>query len=143
MSDTTDRPASADPPVALPGLASRLRAWIAAAPSYAASPADLRTVEILGLRLPLRATVAVLAVSLILLLDYHGRIDGFVDAVLGPFGEGIASAKRVQSLGRLILEGLVPLALVVLVLRDRPSATGCEPGTGGRGPRSPWRGVRS
>ena len=128
MKDTADSPPSANPAVALPDLASRVRAWIAAAPPYAASPADLRTVEILGLRLPLRATVAVLAVSLILLLDYHGRIDGFVDAALGPFGDGIAAAKRVQSLGRLILEGLVPLALVVLVLRDRPSRYGLRPG---------------
>jgi membrane protease YdiL (CAAX protease family) len=128
VSDTTDRPVPADPRVDAPSALSRLRAWLAAAPPDGANAADHRTVEVLGLRLPLRATVAVLAVSLVLLLDYHGRIDGLVVAVLGPFGEGIASAKRVQSLGRLILEGFVPLVLVVLVLRDRPSRYGLRLG---------------
>jgi membrane protease YdiL (CAAX protease family) len=107
---------------------TRLRAWIMTSPSYPARPADLRTVSLLGLQLPLRATVAVLAVSLILLLDYHGRIDGFVEALLGPFGDGMAAAKRVQSLGRLILEGVVPLVLILLVLRDRPSRYGLRAG---------------
>jgi membrane protease YdiL (CAAX protease family) len=129
VSETSDTSTAAETPVAvLTGALARLRTWLVTAPPYAASPSDLRTVEILGLRLPLRATVAVLAVSFILLLDYHGRIDGIVEAVLGPFGEGIAAAKRVQSLGRLILEGLVPLALVVLVLRDRPSRYGLRAG---------------
>ena len=60
------------------------------------------------------------AVSLLLLLDYHGRINGLVDAVLGPFGPGPADAKRLQSVGRLVVQGVVPLAIIVLVLRDRP-----------------------
>lgn len=129
MTDTTDTSTVADDTVAvLPGALVRLRTWLVTAPTYAASPSDLRTAEILGLRLPIRATVAVLAVSFILLLDYHGRIDGLVEMVLGPFGEGAAAAKRVQSLGRLILEGLVPLVLVVLVLRDRPSRYGLRLG---------------
>ncbi len=128
VSDPADSSAAVDPAAAMPGAVARLRTWIVTAPPYPASPADLRTVDILGLRLPVRATVAVLAVSFILLLDYHGRIDGLVESLLGPFGEGIAAAKRVQSLGRLILEGFVPLALIVLVLRDRPGRYGLRPG---------------
>jgi len=98
--------------------------WIGAAPAYPANAADLRTVNVLGLRLPVRATVAVVAVALLLLLDYHGRINGLVEAVLGPFGEGAADAKRLSSIGRLVLEGGVPLLIVLLVFRDRPSRYG-------------------
>lgn len=112
----------------LAGLARRLSAWLGAAPAYPASAGDLRTVSLLGLTLPVRATVAVIAVSLILLLDYHGRIDGLVEALLGPFAETAADAKRVQAIGRFLLLGLVPLAIVVLVLRDRPSRYGLRLG---------------
>jgi len=106
------------------------RAWSAlvAGPAYPATAGDRRTLDLLGLRLPLRATVAVVAVTLILLLDYHGRIDDVVRAVLGPFGETAADMKRVQAIGRLVLEGLVPLVLVVLVLRDRPARYGLRVG---------------
>ena len=102
----------------------RVRGWLAAAPSYEPNAADLRTIDVLGLRLPGRATLAVVAVSLILLLDYHGRIDAVVAAVMGPFGTGAADAKRLQAIGRLVLEGVVPLLMVILVMRDRPSRYG-------------------
>jgi membrane protease YdiL (CAAX protease family) len=98
--------------------------WIEAAPAYPANAADLRTVNVLGLRLPVRATIAVVTVALLLLLDYHGRINGLVEAILGPFGEGVADAKRLGSIGRLVLEGGVPLLIVLLVFRDRPSRYG-------------------
>ena len=106
----------------------RLGAWVARAPAYPALPGDLRSVELLGLRLPVRATVAVLTVSLILLLDYHGRIDDLVRLAIGPFGASAADGKRVQAVGRLVLEGLVPLLVVLLVLRDRPGRYGLRVG---------------
>lgn len=102
----------------------RLRAWLAAGPTYAANAGDLRSVEVAGLRLPVRATVAVLVVSLLLLLDYHGRIDGLVEAVTGAVAATPADAKRIQAIGRLLLMGGVPLAVVVLGLRDRPGRYG-------------------
>jgi membrane protease YdiL (CAAX protease family) len=107
---------------------ARLAAWLADAPSYPASAGDLRTVSILGLALPVRATVAVLTVSLLVLLDYHGRINGLVDAVIGPFGAGLAESKRLQSIGRLLIEGAIPLLVVLLVLHDRPSRYGLRLG---------------
>jgi membrane protease YdiL (CAAX protease family) len=107
---------------------TRLAVWLADAPAYPASAGDLRAVDVLGLRLPVRATVAVIAVALLLLLDYHGRIDGLVTAVLGPFGADPADAKRLQSVGRLVLQGLVPLGLVLLVMRDRPGRYGLRLG---------------
>lgn len=105
-----------------------LRAWLVAAPAYPASAEDRRTVEVLGLALPVRATVAVLAVALLLLLDYHGRVDGVVEAILGPFGEGVAEAKRLQSVGRFLVLGVVPLAIVMVGFRDRPGRYGLRLG---------------
>lgn len=117
-------PASATSPLA--------RAWTALLgdppPAYPPDAGDRRTVSLLGLELPVRATVAVIAVSALLLLDYHGRIDGLVAAVLGPFGSDPADAKRLQSLGRLVVQGLIPLLIVLLVLRDRPSRYGIRVG---------------
>jgi membrane protease YdiL (CAAX protease family) len=106
----------------------RLAGWLADAPSYPPNAGDLRTVTVLGLALPVRATVAVLTVSLLLLLDYHGRINGLVDALVGPFGAGVAESKRLQSIGRLILEGAIPLLVVLFVLRDRPARYGLRLG---------------
>ncbi len=105
----------------------RLRAWLAAAPPYPANAGDLRSVDLLGLRLPVRATIAIVTVTLILLLDYHGRIEGLVAAVLGA-PETAAELKRVQSVGRLIMLGVVPLLVVLLLLRDRPSRYGVRLG---------------
>jgi membrane protease YdiL (CAAX protease family) len=106
------------------GVRGRLWRWLESAPPYDADARDLRTATVLGLRLPGRATFAVIAVALLLLLDYHGRINGLVAAVIGPFGDGAADARRLTSIGRLFLEGLVPLLLVILVFRDRPSRYG-------------------
>lgn len=114
--------------MAATGRFARVVAWLGMAPAYSPNAGDLRTVELLGLRLPVRATVAVVTVSLILLLDYHGRIDGVVEALLGPFGGTGADIKRIQSIGRFVLEGLVPLAVVLLLLRDRPSRYGLRVG---------------
>ena len=107
---------------------SRVSDWLANAPPYPPNVGDLRTVSVLGLALPVRATVAVLTVSLLVLLDYHGRINGLVEALVGPFGAGGAEAKRLESIGRLVVQGAIPLLVVLLVLRDRPSRYGLRIG---------------
>ncbi len=107
---------------------SRLRSWVVGAPAYPATAGDLRAVEVLGLRLPVRATIAIVAVTLILLLDAHGRIDPLVTWALGPGTGSAVDLKRIQSIGRLVLLGAVPLALVVLAMRDRPSRYGVRLG---------------
>jgi membrane protease YdiL (CAAX protease family) len=111
---------------AIAGVA-RLRTWLAAAPAYPASAGDLRSVDVLGLRLPVRATIAIVTVTLILLLDYHGRIDTLATALLGAPATA-AELKRVQSVGRLLMLGVVPLLVVLLMLRDRPSRYGVRLG---------------
>jgi len=109
------------------GLA-RARRWLAAGPSYPPDAGDRRTLEVAGLRLPVRATVAILSVALILLLDYHGRLNGLVEGLTGVAPTTAADAKRVASIARLVLLGAVPLAIIVLVLRDRPSRYGLRAG---------------
>jgi membrane protease YdiL (CAAX protease family) len=120
-----DGPAGSEIEVRPAGVSwARLRAWLAAAPPYPPNAGDLRTVDVLGLRLPIRATIAVVTVTLILLLDYHGRIDAVVSAILGPGGGTPADLKRIQSIGRLVLVGVVPLLVILVGLRDRPSRYG-------------------
>jgi membrane protease YdiL (CAAX protease family) len=102
--------------------------WLSSGPEYPPDEHDLRTVTVLGLQLPVRSTIAVLVVAGLLLLDYHGRIDDLVRAMFGPFGDTAAEAKRVTALGRLVLEGLVPLLVVLLVFRDRPGRYGIRVG---------------
>ena len=110
------------------GRVRRLVAWVSAAPVYAPAPADLRTMSFLGLRLPRRATVALIVVALIMLLDYHGRVNGLVDTLVGHGDGTAADMKRVGSIGRLLLLGAVPLAIVLLGFRDRPSRYGIRIG---------------
>ena len=103
----------------------RARAWLTAGGTYPPDAGDLRTVAILGLRLPVRATFVVIAVTLLVLLDYHGRSD----ALLGSDGLTVdAAGRRSRAIARFLLEGVVPMLLVLLVLRDRPSRYGVRLG---------------
>lgn len=81
----------------------------------------------------MRATVAVVAVALLLLLDYHGRLNGLVEGILGGAGATPADGKRLQSIARLVLLGAVPLGLVLTVMRDRPARYGLQLGDGRAG----------
>jgi membrane protease YdiL (CAAX protease family) len=98
------------------------RSWAAFAsgPSYPAEPADLRTVELVGLRLPVRAGLAIVVVTFALLFDHAGT---FIPTDVAGSGRG-AGAMLVIGFERAILFGLVPLAIVLLVFGDRPSRYG-------------------
>jgi membrane protease YdiL (CAAX protease family) len=106
----------------------RVRAWLSAAPAYPADAADLRTVEFLGLRLPRRATTVIVLVALILLLDYHGEVTRLVSALTGWSTAADADFKRVQGVGRALLLAIVPLMVIVVGFRDRPSRYGVRLG---------------
>ena len=100
-----------------------IRRWWAAftaAPDYPAEPADLRTMHLVGLTLPVRASVALAVVTFALLFDFSGTFlpDGHLSAGRTPTALfGIA-------LERFVLFGLIPLAVVVFGFRDRPSRYG-------------------
>jgi membrane protease YdiL (CAAX protease family) len=91
-----------------------------AAPAYRADRADLRTVRIVGLDLPIRASVALVYVTLAILLDYSRT---FIPDAIRQLGLG-AEGLRYQSIERLVLFLLVPLAVVVLGYRDAPARYG-------------------
>jgi membrane protease YdiL (CAAX protease family) len=97
---------------------------LAAAPAYPASRADLRTVRLLGLDLPVRASVAIAFVILAVLFDYSRTFIPDPIRALGLGAEGL----RYQSIERLILFLLVPLAIVVVGFRDSPARYGLRLG---------------
>jgi membrane protease YdiL (CAAX protease family) len=106
------------------GLMERLRTLFLAAQEYPATHADLRTLDVLGLRLPVRAAVVITVVTFVLLLDYSRTFipDETVASGRTP------DAMWVTALERAVLFGILPLAVVLLGFRDRPSRYGLTPG---------------
>jgi membrane protease YdiL (CAAX protease family) len=103
------------------------RAWSAfvAGPSYPATAEDRRTVRIFGLELPLRATVAIVAVTLILLFDFSRTA---IPEEVQDLGRS-AAALRYQAVTRIVLFLLVPVLIVVFAFRDRPREYGLRLGS--------------
>jgi membrane protease YdiL (CAAX protease family) len=102
----------------------RLRAWLAAGPAYPPDARDLRTIDVLGLRLPVRATLAVLVVTALVMLDHSDRI-------LGPFWDGtgtIPELLRARALSRAVVMGGGALLVIVLLFRDSPRRYGLRLG---------------
>ena len=89
-------------------------------PTYPAEPGDLRTIGLAGLRLPVRASVAIAVVTFALLFDRAGT---FIPREISDAGRtpGTLLAIAVE---RFVLFGLVPLTVVLLAFRDRPSRYG-------------------
>jgi membrane protease YdiL (CAAX protease family) len=78
----------------------------------------------MGVELPLRATTALFVATILLLFDYSRTAipKPILDLNLA------AGALRYQALERVILFGLVPILVIVLAFRDRPSAYGLRLG---------------
>lgn len=95
-------------------------AGLTAAPEYDASPADRRTIDVVGLHLPVRATVAIAVVTFGLLFDYSQTFipDDLVDSARG------ADRSVAIDFVRFGLLGVIPFLVVTLGFRDRPSRYG-------------------
>jgi len=78
----------------------------------------------MGVDLPVRATTALFVATIVLLFDYSRTAipKPILDLNLA------AGALRYQALERVILFGLVPLAVVLLLFRDRPARYGLRLG---------------
>ena len=101
----------------------RIRAVVADAPAYPANAADLATFSLLGLRLPVRAGLAVAITTLVVLID-HGHDFLPRDAVGGrDLGD-----MRALAIERFVLFGVVPLLTILLVFRDDPRRYGLRLG---------------
>ena len=95
-------------------MMGRVRSAVAAltaGPDWPADEGDRATVDVLGLRLPVRATVAIGVVTMALLLDYSRTL---LPADLLAAGRAPAAMLAI-SLERAVLFGLVPLLTVVVV----------------------------
>ncbi len=93
-------------------------------PTYPADSGDLRMFRLAGLELPVRATVAVVAVILLVIFDFQRTIipDDLVRYDRDP------GMQRLQALSRVVLFLCVPLLIVVAGFRDRPSRYGLQLG---------------
>lgn len=105
-------------------MMTRAWAWLIGAPDYAASDADNRSVTLVGLRLPMRASVAVAVATFALLFDYSRT---FIPDDLMAQGRAPA-VMWVIALQRGVLFGLVPLSVVLLAFRDQVSRYGLTTG---------------
>lgn len=113
--------AESDPPNATAPPLHR-RAWTAftAAPRYDASAADRRLIPVFGIEMPFRAATAIAVVTLLVLFDYSRT---FIPESVQQLGLS-APALRFQAIERVVLFGLVPLAVILLVFRDSPRRYG-------------------
>jgi hypothetical protein len=104
------------------GVRAIAGAWAGfrASPVYPATAADLRTVEIAGVRLPVRATVAVAVITVVLLFDYSRTFLPEAVVALGRTPDAMLAI----AIARVVSFGVVPLTVVLLVFRDRPSRYG-------------------
>jgi membrane protease YdiL (CAAX protease family) len=106
---------------------SPVRAFVGrmfAMPSYPADDCDTRTIRVGGLELPVRATVAVVAVVLLVIFDFQRTLipDELLRYDRNP------EEQRMQAFSRLVLFLVVPLAIVILGFRDQPGRYGLRLG---------------
>ena len=102
------------------------RAWTIARtpPSCPATIADTRSVDIAGLALPMRATVATAVVTLVVLFDFSRTFVPDSIVALGRSPDGMLAT----AVERFLLYGLIPFGVVVLWFRDRPGRYGLKLG---------------
>jgi membrane protease YdiL (CAAX protease family) len=120
-------PLAADTPGQAPAARGRVRGWLRSfigLPIYPAQVADRREFELLGLRLPRRATVVIAVVVLAVIFDYSRT---FFPRELIAFDRN-PGIQRLQAFDRLALFVAVPLIVILLGFRDRPSRYGLRLG---------------
>ena len=101
-------------------LVRRLVAGATAGPDYPPDERDLADVSVFGLRLPLRASVAILATTALIVIDQLGWLRP------GSFGFPDPTSPNLDptSFERFVLFLVVPLGIVVLGFGDRPGRYG-------------------
>ncbi len=87
--------------------------------AYLAAGGDLRDIDVVGVRLPRRATAALLVATAVVLLDMTRTF--VTPELLGLPPDGGAMARAVQRFGLFLV---LPLGVLVLGFRDQPSRYG-------------------
>jgi hypothetical protein len=101
-------------------LIRRLFAGATAGPDYPPDERDRQDMTLFGLRFPLRASFAIVATTALIVVD---QLDWLVPVSFG-FPDSGSAGLEASSVVRFVLFLVVPLAIVVLVFRDRPSRYG-------------------
>jgi membrane protease YdiL (CAAX protease family) len=91
---------------------------------YPPEPADLRTFDLAGLRLPVRATIAISVVVFAVIFDYSRT---FIPDELIAYDRN-PGMQRLQAIDRVVFFAVIPLLVVLLAFRDRPSRYGLRLG---------------
>jgi membrane protease YdiL (CAAX protease family) len=94
--------------------------WLTTPPPDVISDADRRTIDLVGLRLPARASGAVAIATLVLLVDFSRILLPAAVVAAGRSPDGL----RGIALERLLMFVVIPLAVVLLAFRDRPQRYG-------------------
>jgi hypothetical protein len=94
--------------------------WLTTPPMDVVTEADRRTIDLVGLRLPARASAAVALATVVLLVDFSRILLPATVVAAGRSPEGL----RGIAVERLVLFVIVPLAVVLLAFRDRPQRYG-------------------
>lgn len=105
-------------------MIERTWTWLVGAPSYPADERDRRTVDLVGLRLPIRASIAIAVTTFAFLFDYSRT---FLPADAAALGREPAGMWAI-ALQRAVLFGVVPLLVIILGFRDRPARYGLRLG---------------
>jgi len=98
-------------------------------PEYPPDEADLRDLDLFGLAFPRRASVAVLAVTALIVIDQLRWLlppDGATTLPLNSFSFGLTPVP----MARFVLFGVAPLAIVLALFRDSPRRYGLQLGDG-------------
>src|SRR5215218_7788695 len=95
-----------------------------AMPAYPADERDVHTFRLAGLELPIRATVTVVAVILIVIFDFQRT---FIPDELVQYDRN-PGIMRLTAISRVGLFLVVPLAIVLIGFRDRPERYGLRLG---------------
>ena len=106
------------------GVLGAVGRTLVAGPSYPPNAGDLATFDLVGLRLPRRATVAIAVMVFVVIFDFSRT---FIPDALIQYDHN-PGMQRLQAFDRLVLFFLVPLLVVVLGFRERPSRYGLQAG---------------
>lgn len=101
-------------------IADPVWTWLTTQPPDVVTEADRRTIDLVGLRLPARASATVAIATFVLLLDFSRILLPGTIVAAGRSPDGL----RGIALERLVLFVVVPLAVVLLAFRDRPTRYG-------------------
>ena len=101
-----------------------LLAGLFAAPVHAPNAADARTIDVAGLRLPVRATVVIAVMTFAVIFDFSRT---FIPNELIAYDRN-PGMQRLQAFDRLALFLAVPLLVVVAGFRDDPRRYGLRLG---------------